>query len=445
MIMADTENEEDVPGYTLAEAIAEAQRCLKCPKPMCRTGCPIENDIPAFNRALSSGNIGEAYAIISQRSNLPAICGRVCPHESQCEGHCIMNRAKKSPIRIGQIERFVADFESEYQLNKIKKRLPNQVAAGKVAIVGSGPAGLSAAFEFARANFDVNVYEKDDEPGGVLIYGIPEFRLPKDVVHRYIHRLTDMGVKFTTNTYIGKDITIDEIFDEGYDAVFIGSGAIAPKGLGLPGEDLNGMVDALKLLHDVRDFNKGKLSRDAIEIKEGDEVVVIGAGNVAMDACRTSVRMGAKHTYVCYRRTIEFMKAAKAEYDEAVKDGVIFKWEHVPVSFEGKGGKVTGFRTKTPDGEIVMPVNKIIIAIGSEPDTVTTTGSSDIQLEDGYIVTDAGAEAKYYGMTGKKGVFAAGDIVHRPKTVVMAMREGKKVALSMIEYIKSSKPAPETT
>ena len=439
--MAETEK-EDIPPYTLEEAIAEAQRCLKCPKPMCRTGCPIENDIPAFNRELSGGNIGAAYAIISERSNLPAICGHVCPHENQCEGHCIMNRMKKPPIRIGQIERFIANFEAEFQLNKIKKRLPNQVAAGKVAIIGSGPAGLSAAFELARANYDVTVYEKDEEAGGVLLYGIPAFRLPKDIVQRHINRLTEQGVVFKTNTEVGKDITIDQLLAEGYDAVLIGAGAVKAKGLGLPGEDLDGVIDALKLLHDMRDYNTGKITRDKIQIKEGDEVVVIGAGNVAMDACRTAARMGARHTYVCYRRTIEFMKAAKAEYDEAVKDGVEFKWEHVPVSFEGKDGKVIGFKTKTPDGEIVMPVNKIIIAIGSAPNDVTTTGTSGVELDEGNLIkTTTEDGAQFYGMTGKKGVFAAGDIVHGPKTVVMAMREGKRVAQNVMEYIKANKPA----
>lgn len=437
--MADTQKKEDIPAFTLQEAIAEAQRCLKCPKPMCRTGCPIENDIPAFNRELSNGNIGAAYAIISERSNLPAICGHICPHENQCEGHCIMNRAKKPPIRIGQIERFIANFEYDFQLNKIRKNIK---PIGKVAVVGSGPAGLSAAFEFVRAGYEVNVYEKDLEPGGVLIYGIPEFRLPKENVHRYIQRLSDLGVTFTTGTWVGKDITIDEILGEGYEAVLIASGSIAPKWLDLPGKELSGVLDSLKLLHDVRDYNAGKLERDKIEVKDGDDVVVIGAGNVAMDACRTAVRMGAKHTYVCYRRTIEFMKAAKAEYEEAVADGVIFKWEHVPVSFEGRGGKVCAFKAKTPDGDVMIPATKIIVAIGSEPNEVTTTGVEGIALaEDRYIVTSVEEGAEYYGMTGKKGVFAAGDIVHRPKTVVMAMREGKKVAQSAIAYMKANKTA----
>lgn len=436
--MAETEK-EDIPPYTLEEAIAEAQRCLKCPKPMCRTGCPIENDIPSFNRELSNGNIGAAYAIISERSNLPAICGHVCPHENQCEGHCIMNRMKKPPIRIGQIERFIANFEAEFQLNKIKK---TPKLAGKVAIIGSGPAGLSAAFELTRANFDVTVYEKDDEAGGVLMYGIPAFRLPKDIVKRHIQRLTDYGVVFKTGVTVGKDITIDQLQGEGFDAVLIASGAVAPKGLGLPGEDLKGMIDALKLLHDMRGYNLGTISRDKLDIQPGDEVVVIGAGNVAMDACRTAARLGARHTYVCYRRTIEFMKAAKAEYDEAVKDGVIFKWEHVPVAFEGKDGTLTGFRTKTPEGEIVMPVNKVIIAIGSEPNDVTTTGTDGVVLDEGKFIQTATEEGvRFYGMTGKKGVFAAGDIVHHPKTVVMAMREGKRVAQNVAEYIKANKAA----
>ena len=205
--MADTEKEEDVPGYTLAEAIAEAQRCLKCPKPMCRTGCPIENDIPAFNRALSSGNIGEAYAIISERSNLPAICGRVCPHEKQCEGHCILN-SKGKPIRIGKIERFIADFHAQMKL--AHEKLPAKTR-GKVAVIGSGPAGLTVAGDLARQGFNVVVYESEAEPGGILLYGIPDFRLPKDVVRREIKNIMSLGVTFMPNTMVGRDITIKQI------------------------------------------------------------------------------------------------------------------------------------------------------------------------------------------------------------------------------------------
>lgn len=421
---------EDVQGYTLSEAIAEAQRCLKCKVPQCRTGCPIENDIPSFNAALSNGNIGEAYSIISQRSNLPAICGRVCPHENQCEGHCVLNKMNK-PINIGKIERFIADFEADYKLNKIKKVLKTQ---GKVAVIGAGPAGIACAGDLIKKGYEVVVYEANQEAGGVLIYGIPGFRLPKNIVRREIERLTTLGVQFQTETVFGKDFTLDSLKSEGFDAVFLSIGAGMPKKIGVPGEDLNGSVEALDFLHRVRDWEEGRLPREEVPIAEGDEVIVIGAGNVAMDACRSAVYMGAKHVTVCYRRTIEFMKACKAEYDCAVADGVEFKFEHVPVAFEGDE-KVTGFKTKTPDGEIVLKADKIIAAIGSGPDPLLADISGLSFDDSGYVTT----QESPYGYTGHEGLFAAGDVVHHPKTVVMAMREGKKVAASIDEWYQSKK------
>ena len=422
---------EEIPSYTLPEAIAEAKRCLKCKTPMCRTGCPIENDIPAFNTALSQANIGEAYAIIAQRSNLPAVCGRVCPHEVQCEGHCILNKAKKPAINIGRIERFIADFEAEQQLTKLKKPLHTQ---GKVAVVGSGPAGLACAGDLAKNGYEVVAYERDLELGGVLTYGIPEFRLPKSVVRREVERLQTMGVTFKTGVSFGKDITLESLQAEGFDAVFLGIGATMPKKLGVPGEGAEGSVEALKFLHKVHDFEAGAIKRSEVPIAEGDEVVVVGAGNVAMDACRMAVRMGAKKVTVCYRRTIECMRAARAEYDGAVSDGVVFKWEHVPVAFELNNGKVAGFRAKTASGEVVIPATKIVAAIGSGP-APTLQSYSLLRFDDGgYITTQ---QEPYYGATGVAGVFAAGDIVHRPQTVVLAMREGKKIAVGIDSYCKT--------
>ncbi|MCR5723733.1 MAG: NAD(P)-dependent oxidoreductase [Treponema sp.] len=423
--------EEEIPSYTLAEAISEAKRCLKCKVPQCRTGCPIENDIPAFNNALSQGNIGEAYSIISLRSNLPAVCGRVCPHENQCEGHCVMNRMKK-PIQIGRIERFVADFEADFQLTKIKKVLKTQ---GKVAVIGSGPAGIACAGDLVKKGYEVVVFERDSDLGGVLLYGIPEFRLPKVIVRRELARLQTLGVTFKTDVTFGKDITLESLKSEGFDAVFMGIGAGVPKKIGVPGEGASGSVDALDFLHKVREYEEGKLERRAVPIAEGDTVVVIGAGNVAMDACRSAVRMGAKHVMVCYRRTIEFMKASRAEYDGAVSDGVEFKWEHVPVAYELRGDTVCGFRSKTPDGEYVIPVTKIIAAIGSGP-AEELSGIAGLSFDDGgYIQTQT---EPYYGATGVEGLFAAGDVVHHPKTVVMAMREGKKAAGGIDAYYQAT-------
>ena len=425
--------EEEVPSYTLSEAIAEAKRCLKCKVPQCRTGCPIENDIPAFNAALSQGNIGEAYSIITLRSNLPAVCGRVCPHENQCEGHCIMNKAKKPPINIGRIERFIADFEADYQLTKLKKVLKTQ---GKVAVIGSGPAGIACAGDLIKKGYEVTVFERDKDLGGVLMFGIPAFRLPKSVVRREMERLQTLGVTFETGVTYGKDISLESLKADGYDAVFWGIGAGVTKKVGVPGEDAPGAVEALDFLHKAREFEEGTLERSAVPVSDGDTVVVIGAGNVAMDACRMAVRMGAKHVIDCYRRTIEFMRAAHAEYDGAVKDGVEFRWEHVPVAFELKNGKVCGLRAKTPEGEVVVPANKVIAAIGSGPDPALKEISGLTFDDGGYVQTSA---EPYYGATGIDGLFAAGDIVHHPKTVVMAMREGKKVAAGIDAYFQAKK------
>ena len=400
---------EEIPGYTVAEAVKEARRCLNCPKPLCRTGCPIENEIPQFNHALAQGNIGEAYRIISQKSNLPAICGRVCPHENQCEGHCVLYKSGKG-IKIGRIEKFIADFYSENQLSS-EKLVPK--TKGKVAVIGSGPAGLTVAGDLARKGYNVVVYEGESEPGGVLLYGIPDFRLPKEVVRREIKNIEALGVTFVCNTRVGTDITIDKMFEEGFEAVFIGAGTSVAKGLGIPGENLS-----------------------EVPVEEGDRVIVIGAGNVAMDACRTAVMMKASSVVDCYRRTIEFMKAAHAEYDGAVKDGVDFRWEHTPIEVVGENGKVTGLKVSTPEGEKILPADKILIAVGSKPAGIVISSTTGIDVdESGYVIT----KQTPYGMTTKNGVFAGGDIVHKPATVVLAMREAKKVAQGIADYIEARK------
>lgn len=423
---------EEIEGYTIAEAIAEARRCLNCPKPLCRTGCPIENEIPAFNHALSLGNIGEAYSIISQKSNLPAICGRVCPHENQCEGHCVLAKAGKG-IKIGKIERFIADFEAEAKFAKDAKIVKTE---GKVAVIGSGPAGLTVAGDLARKGYEVVVYESESEPGGVLLYGIPEFRLPKDVVRRTTKKLEELGVKYITNTMVGTDVTIDQLFENGFDAVFIGTGTALAKGLDLPGKDLTGVIQSNYLLRMVRLYQDGDVTKDEVPIKEGDEVVVIGAGNVAMDACRTAVRMKAKSVTVAYRGTVDKMKAAKAEYDGAIKDGVDFKWEHAPIEFVGENGVVSGLKCQTPNGEVVLPANKVLLAIGSRPAAriLSTTAGIDAD-EGGFVIT----KQKPYGMTTHRGIFAGGDVVHKPATVVLAMREAKKVAVGISEFLEAKK------
>lgn len=424
--------QEEIVGFTIEEAVAEARRCLNCPKPLCRTGCPIENEIPAFNHAVSIGNFGEAFEIISRRSNLPAICGRVCPHEQQCEGHCVLAKAGKG-IKIGKIERFVADFEAEAKFNKDAKIVKTE---GKVAVIGSGPAGLTVAGDLAKKGYEVTVYEGESEPGGVLLYGIPEFRLPKDVVRRTTKKLEEIGVKFITNTMVGEDITLEEMFNNGTDAVFIGTGTALAKSLDLPGKDLTGVIQSSYLLRMVRLYQDGNVSKDEVPIREGDDVVVIGAGNVAMDACRTAVRMKAASVTVAYRKTEEFMRAARAEYDGAIKDGVEFKWEHAPVEFVGEDGRVVGLKCQTPEGEKILKANKILLAIGSRPAAriVSTTPGIDVD-ESGFVIT----KQKPYGMTTHRGIFAGGDVVHKPATVVLAMREARKVAEGISQFLEAKK------
>ncbi len=424
--------EEDEKGFSILEAVAEARRCLNCPKPMCRTGCPIENDIPAFNHAVSLGNFGEAISIISLRSNLPAICGRVCPHENQCEGHCVLSRAGK-PIRIGKIERFLADFDAENNLNREKKI---EKIGGKVAVIGSGPAGLTVAGDLARKGYEVVVYESESEPGGVLLYGIPEFRLPKDVVRRTTKKIAELGVQFVTNTMVGTDVTIDELLKNGFDAVFIGTGTALAKSLDIPGVDKAGVIQSSYLLRMVRLYQDGKVDRSEVPINEGDNVIVIGAGNVAMDACRTAVRMKAASVTVAYRKTVDFMRAAKAEYEGALNDGVEFKWEHTPLEVVGDNNQASGLKCSTPNGDVVLPANKILLAIGSRPSANILNSTSGVETdESGYMIT----KEKPYGMTGRRGVFAGGDVVHKPATVVLAMREAKKVAKGISEFLEAKK------
>ncbi len=423
---------DDDPSYTIKEAIQESRRCLHCPKPPCRDGCPIENDIPAFNRALSQGNIGEARDIIAERSNLPAICGRVCPHEKQCEGSCVLNK-KGDPVKIGKIERFIADFDAEMQLTHPKLSVKNR---GKVAVIGSGPAGLTVAGDLARIGFNVVVYESEAEPGGILLYGIPEFRLSKDVVRRETAYIEQMGVTYITNCMVGADITVDQMFERGFDAVFLGTGTALARFLELPGKELCGIIQSNYFLRMVRLFSDGDVKREEVPVETGDTVLVIGAGNVAMDAARSAIRMGAEKVTVVYRKTIEHMSASRAEYVGAVTDGVGFLWETVPLRYEGDGEKITGLTAECSAGELFLPADRILLAVGSRPAAriVSTTPGIETDLS-GYVIT----KERPYGMTTRKGVFAGGDVVHKPATVVLAMKEAKKVAAGIAAYVDAKK------
>ncbi len=425
-------NFENDESFTMKEAIKEAKRCLNCKSHTCMNGCPIGNKIPEFINELSKGNLGEARSILAEKTCLPAVCGRVCPHEKQCEGNCIFNK-KGDPIKIGKLEQFIADFDSEMSL--IKEKIP-QKTRGKVAVIGSGPAGLTIAGELAREGFNVVVYEAENEPGGILLYGIPAFRLPKDVVKREIKHIEELGVTFITNCVVGPDITVDQMFEQGFDAIFIGTGTAISKELDIPGKELIGVVQSSYFLRMVSLFNENEISADEVPVDQDDEIVVIGAGNVAMDASRTAKRLGIKNVTVVYRGSLDNISANKSEYESSLKDGVNFIWNSMPLEYIGENGYLTGLKVKNEDEEVIIKTNKVLIAVGSRPANRIVSTTTGIEVsKSGYVIT----KDKPYGMTTRKGIFAGGDVVHKPATVVLAMKEAKKVAQGITSYVDAIK------
>lgn len=430
----DTHNlkHDATAGYSMREAIDEAKRCLNCKIPQCRKGCPIGNDIPDWIHELSMGNIGNALKIINNKSNLPAVCGRVCAHERQCEGNCVLGK-KGHHINIGKLERFVADFDGEMNLSH--EKIPARTR-GRVAVIGSGPAGLTVAGNLARKGFDVEIFEMEPEAGGVLMFGIPEYRLSKEVVRREIKKITELGVRITCNVTIGQDYTVDDLFDKGFDAIFMGTGTGKPNRLPIPGGENQGVRQAVYFLRRVSLFNSGLISRDEVPVRKGDKVYVIGGGNTAMDAARTAIRLEASEVTVIYHRTADKMTALKAEYDDAVAEGVRFLWNSSVTDIHNTDGVLDRITVVT-DGEAAeLPAAKVIMAVGSAPAARIVSTTEGIEVDgNGYVLT----RDLPYGMTTRKGVFAGGDVTNRPASVVHAMQDAQQVAEGIAQYVDAIK------
>lgn len=440
----------------MAEAIQEAQRCLNCKVPQCKKACPISNEIPDWIHELKKGNLGNAIGIIRTKSNLPAVCGRVCAHERQCEGSCVLGK-KGQHINIGKLERFIADFDAENHLTHEDVVEKNR---GKVAVIGSGPAGITVAGDLSRMGFAVEMFEMEHQCGGVLRYGIPEYRLPKEVVAREIRHIESMGVVIHRDTTVGVETTIDKMFAEGFDAIFIGTGTGKPKSLDIPviapsgevlselrSENLRGVRLATHFLRRMELYNEGVIGHDEVSVKPGHHVFVIGCGNTAMDAARTAIRIGAERVEVVYHRGIENMAALRAEYDDAVKEGARFNWHSSIVEIhidENEDIKEVVIETKEKkegsEEEVTVrrtePADRVIMAVGATPNTriVRTTSGLDNDEKKFLITRDVP-----YGMTTRKGVFAGGDVANRQATVVHAMQDAKLVAEAIARYVDAVK------
>jgi glutamate synthase (NADPH/NADH) small chain len=432
-------------GYNKEEAMCEAERCINCKNAQCIKGCPVAINIPAFIEQVKLGNIEEAYKIISQSSSLPAVCGRVCPQESQCEGKCIRG-IKGDAISIGKLERFVADWARE---NNIKPTPAKEKNGKKVAVIGSGPAGLTCAGDLAKLGYDVTIFEALHEAGGVLVYGIPEFRLPKeDVVAKEIANVESLGVKIEKNVIVGKSVTIDELMDdEGFEAVFIGSGAGLPKFMGIPGENANGVFSANEYLtrsNLMKAFNEDSNT----PIMRGKKVAVVGGGNVAMDAARTALRLGAE-VHIVYRRSEEELPARVEEVHHAKEEGIIFDLLTNPVEIlEDENNWVKGMRcikmelgepdasgrrrpVEVPGSEFEMELDTVIMSLGTSPNPLISSTTEGLEVNKWKcIVAD-----EEFGKTTKEGVFAGGDAVTGAATVILAMGAGKAAAKGIHNYL----------
>ena len=436
-------------GYTEEQAVLEATRCLQCKKPTCIPGCPVGIDIPEFIKKIKKGKFLKAAKDIKKYSFLPAVCGRVCPQESQCEGRCLLGK-KNDPVAIGNLERFVADYEAKHGDMELPEMPPK--TGQRVAIIGSGPAGLAAAGDLIKMGHDVTIFEALHKPGGVLIYGIPEFRLPKDIVKREIDYLQRLGVLIKCDYVIGKIKTIDQLLNEGFNAVFICTGAGLPIFMDLPGENFNGVYSANEFLTRTNLMKAYEFPKYDTPVKRLKRVAVIGGGNVAMDSVRTALRLGAEKAYVIYRRTRKEMPARNEEIEHAEQEGVEFYFLTAPIKIiENEKGWVSGIQCirmepGEPDdsgrrrpmpvkgSEFVIEADEVIISIGTSANPIITQSTPDIKLNRRGYIEVYGEEGCY---TSKKGVFAGGDIVTGSATVILAMGAGRLAARLIDNYMNT--------
>ncbi|MBQ8614043.1 MAG: NADPH-dependent glutamate synthase [Ruminiclostridium sp.] len=431
-------------GYTEEQAVDEANRCLNCKNKPCVGGCPVSIDIPDFIEKIKERDFEGAYQVISRSSSLPAVCGRVCPQETQCESKCVRG-IKGEPVAIGRLERFVADW---HNANSDSKEVSVDFNGHKCAIIGAGPSGLACAGDLAKMGYKVTVFEALHLAGGVLVYGIPEFRLPKSIVQREIENLRKLGVEIETNVVIGKTVEIDELFEQGYEAIFVGSGAGLPRFMNIPGENLKGVYSANEFLTRVNLMKAYKNDADT-PIKHSRNVAVVGGGNVAMDAARSAKRLGAENVYIVYRRGEEEMPARREEIEHAKEEGIIFRTLTNPVEITGNehkfvsGMKCVEMELGEPDesgrrrpvvkenSEFLLDVDCVIMAIGTSPNPLIRNTTEGLATnKHGCFIADEN------GRTSREGVFAGGDAVTGAATVILAMGAGKTAAKAMDEYIK---------
>jgi glutamate synthase (NADPH/NADH) small chain len=434
-------------GYPEADALEEAQRCLQCKKPTCRDGCPVQVRIPEFILALRENRMWDAVEALKDKNNLPAICGRVCPQETQCEEKCVLGK-KYEPVAIGRLERYVADWEIQQGVRKPNPPVPN---GKKVAVIGAGPAGLTCAGDLAKLGYEVTILEALHAPGGVLIYGIPEFRLPKAIVATEVKYVQSLGVDVKLNCVVGKITNVDELFAEGYDAIFLGTGAGLPMFMSIPGENLNGVYSANEFLTRTNLMKAYKFPDYDTPIMIGKHVAVVGAGNVAMDSARCALRLGADEVHIVYRRTESEAPARAEELENAKEEGIQFHWLTNPIAVLGtdkgwvRAMKVQKQQLGEPDAsgrprpvpipgsEYEMPVDMVVMALGTRPNPMVFTDAPDLERnQHGTVVAN-----EVTGRTKKLKVWSGGDIVTGAATVISAMGAGKRAAADIDAYLKN--------